>query len=65
MQYHIWDYSDAESYLSKLAYLRSFQPAKIGLLGLTNADTAHLSCCCTRASPWPRTRCRCRCWTAG
>ncbi len=42
MQYHIWDYTNP-SYLTNLVHLRTLQSqGKIGLLGLTNTDAAHL-----------------------
>jgi len=42
LQYHIWDYTNP-SYLANLCHLRALQQqGKITLLGLTNADAAHL-----------------------
>ncbi|KAI1329009.1 Aldo/keto reductase [Xylariaceae sp. FL0255] len=42
MQYHIWDYTD-DSYLHNLHHLRILQgQGKIGAIGLTNTDAAHL-----------------------
>lgn len=42
MQYHIWDYTD-DTYLHNLSHLRRLQrQGKIGHLGLTNTDAAHL-----------------------
>ncbi len=43
MQYHIWDYTNLLSYLPSLAHLRTLQSqGKIGLLGVTDTDAAHL-----------------------
>ncbi|KAH8674278.1 NADP-dependent oxidoreductase domain-containing protein [Xylariales sp. PMI_506] len=42
MQYHAWDFSD-DTYLHNLDHLRTLQKqGKIGLIGLTNTDAAHL-----------------------
>lgn len=42
MQYHAWDYTD-DSYLHNLTHLQTIQKqGKIGHLGLTNTDAAHL-----------------------
>ncbi|KAL3422267.1 endoribonuclease L-PSP [Phlyctema vagabunda] len=42
MQYHIWDYTD-DTYLHNLNHLRTLQQrGKIGQIGLTNTDAAHL-----------------------
>ncbi|KAH8896906.1 Aldo/keto reductase [Thozetella sp. PMI_491] len=42
LQYHAWDFSD-DTYLHNLDHLRTLQKqGKIGLIGLTNTDAAHL-----------------------
>ncbi|KAI1608233.1 NADP-dependent oxidoreductase domain-containing protein [Exophiala viscosa] len=42
LQYHAWDFSD-DTYLHNLDHLRILQErGKIGLIGLTNTDAAHL-----------------------
>ncbi|KAL2292833.1 hypothetical protein FJTKL_07892 [Diaporthe vaccinii] len=42
LQYHIWDYTD-DTYIHNLTHLSSLQSrGKIGHLGLTNTDAAHL-----------------------
>lgn len=42
MQYHIWDYTD-DTYMYNLSHLgRLQQQGKIGHIGLTNTDAAHL-----------------------
>ncbi|KIW17451.1 hypothetical protein PV08_04645 [Exophiala spinifera] len=42
LQYHAWDFSD-DTYLHNLTHLQSLQKqGKIGLIGLTNTDAAHL-----------------------
>ncbi|EXJ78260.1 hypothetical protein A1O3_09421 [Capronia epimyces CBS 606.96] len=42
LQYHAWDFTD-DTYLHNLDHLRTMQrQGKIGLIGLTNTNTAHL-----------------------
>ncbi|KAK6376456.1 hypothetical protein LTS17_007051 [Exophiala oligosperma] len=42
LQYHAWDFSD-DTYLHNLTHLHDLQKqGKIGLIGLTNTDAAHL-----------------------
>jgi len=42
LQYHAWDYTD-DTYLFNLTHLQKLQTqGKIGLIGLTNTDAAHL-----------------------
>ncbi|KAH7024816.1 NADP-dependent oxidoreductase domain-containing protein [Microdochium trichocladiopsis] len=42
MQYHIWDYTD-DTYLQNLAHLQKMaDQGKLGAVGLTNTDAAHL-----------------------
>ncbi|KAM3087390.1 hypothetical protein ACMFMG_001485 [Clarireedia jacksonii] len=42
LQYHAWDYTDP-SYIHNLDHLRTLQEqGKIGLIGMTNTDAAHL-----------------------
>ncbi|TGO35003.1 hypothetical protein BHYA_0174g00290 [Botrytis hyacinthi] len=42
MQYHAWDYTD-DSYIRNLEHLRTLQKqGKIGMIGMTNTDAAHL-----------------------
>ncbi|KAF5869295.1 putative endoribonuclease l-psp protein [Botrytis fragariae] len=42
MQYHAWDYTD-DSYIQNLEHLRTLQKqGKIGMIGMTNTDAAHL-----------------------